>query len=808
MPSINATIRLRPVRFAFLVSPTDKSSLAKIFQINTCLWGGKFNPIIPVIKRVPPWWNRHHRSFETRSQILNGYVDFFEPDFLVEAEAGIGDEFGFEQDRVIALDDILLRSTDRSERGRGLDVFDLYRNLYEKEYQFARRHVHGILHAKATKKAMGAFTACLFGDFPMQTEHAHFKRAFFDAFDPKQIELDGAALASLYTDGGRSALTVGHSKIEVNYTDRSDPALFVLDAHKPVDLIDFWNLRIVKRNVLAIPLQWAEELSGFAKQFIAQNYRPLPDNSNGVMIQPTVQFARSIATPDIEKIFDKHFRVDINGANCIEAGYPSLWQLSTDHFSQPSVPILTAESKSVEVDVDLEKPDIHLDAIHPKFASRYGQNDRWMNVITLHDWSLSYQVATCFPTDCRKTAPARHSLSVEGIRFTTEGFVVPCQSISLPHFWRVFDGTRAFQEWLKNEDIKAVPSSAGQATHQIVRRLGGLRGVYSIAHGEIVKLLESVSRRPQSRCIHNKEFRNKIKDATKGNIWRGREFRSLVEQKVVELGLELRCTKCSSWSWQALDELNYSIECGLCMQPFNFPITDPSNGQHSRWSYRLVGPFALPDYARGGYAAALSLRFFAVALGFFGGLKMTWSTGQELDFGADGKIEADFMFWYQRLRGLPSRDHPTLTVFGESKSFGKEAFEQVDVDRMKQLAMRFPGSVCVFSTMKEASDFSQSERERLRKFTAWGRERIRGKRGSRAPVIVLTGAELFTAHNLNSTWEELGGKHAEFVSRGWTRTENLHTLADLTQQLYLDMDSYSDFLSSKWEKRRARSSGP
>jgi len=800
---LSAEIRLRPVRFAFIVNPFDMISLTKVFQINTCLWGGKFNPIIPAIKKVPPWWSRDHKSIETAQQILDGYIDFFEPDFIVEATDGLGVNLGFEKDKIISVNEILIRANDGSERGYGLDVFDLYRDLYEAEYKFARRHEHRIIRTKAKEENMQAFVACMFGDFPQSADHGYFSKAFTEAFEPKSIELDGSAFAKLYVEGGQSPLSVGHSKIEIDYNERTDPALFVLDAHKPADLIDYWNLRAIKRDLLPIPVQWVEDLSSFAKDFIARNYRPLTGNPNGIMIQPNVMFARSIPSSKIDQLYDDYFRVDIQGANYRQDWYPAFWQPASYHYSRPSRSILAADRKSIDVNIDPEKPDIRLDSLQPKFAEKYGNKNRWVNVITLREWAPGGQVATCFPTDCRKPMPARYAFGRHDLRHSKEGFIASCEYYSSPHFLRLIDGTRAFQEWFKTEGIESIPSNAGLAAQQIIRILGGLRGAHSIAHGDIVKLLDGVSRRPHSRCIHHKEFENKIKSASKGQIWRGREFKSLVENKAVEIGLELKCAKCSSWSWQPLDKLGYSIECGLCLQNFSFPATDPNNGQNSRWSYRLVGPFALPDYARGGYAAALALRFFAVALGFGSDARMTWSTGQELDFGVEGKIEADFMFWHQRTEILKN-DYPTVTVFGEAKSFGREAFEQADIERMKRLAIRFPGSICVFATMKEGTSLSDAEKSRLRKFSQWGREYVSGRRFSRAPVIVLTGTELFTAHNLNSTWEECGGRRAAFVKQGVTRTENLHTLADLTQQLYLGMDPYSEFLRAKWKLHRER----
>ena len=49
----NATVRVRPLRFAFVVEPKDKAGLQKIFETSSALWGGVFNFIVPLFKQVP-----------------------------------------------------------------------------------------------------------------------------------------------------------------------------------------------------------------------------------------------------------------------------------------------------------------------------------------------------------------------------------------------------------------------------------------------------------------------------------------------------------------------------------------------------------------------------------------------------------------------------------------------------------------------------------------------------------------------------------------------------------------------------------
>jgi hypothetical protein len=80
MPDISAEIELRPTRIGFLVRPTDLASVRTIMRACACLWGGTYNPIIPVFKRPPKEWKPEiYERFKGRA-IAKGYVRFFEPD--------------------------------------------------------------------------------------------------------------------------------------------------------------------------------------------------------------------------------------------------------------------------------------------------------------------------------------------------------------------------------------------------------------------------------------------------------------------------------------------------------------------------------------------------------------------------------------------------------------------------------------------------------------------------------------------------------------------------------------------------------
>jgi len=291
---------------------------------------------------------------------------------------------------------------------------------------------------------------------------------------------------------------------------------------------------------------------------------------------------------------------------------------------------------------------------------------------------------------------------------TTEGFVMFPEYRDSQHHWELTDGMNAIALWLKSYMIDVKLSESGRATQQIIQTLGGFNGVRNIANSGVVELLNDLSKKPIAKNMQQHEFINRVNAKVKGDIWLEGSAEQLVKRNAVELGLEIKCSKCSSWSWYSLNQLNYKINCGLCLREFGFPVINPSGRESSRWAYRLIGPFALPDYASGGYAASLAIRFFSEIIGYHNS-KITWSSGQELTFQNGNKIEADFILWYQRTQ-IFGLDHPTEIVFGEAKSFGKIVFKDDDIMRMKHLAEAFPGAVLVFATMKEASELTSDER--------------------------------------------------------------------------------------------------
>jgi hypothetical protein len=162
----------------------------------------------------------------------------------------------------------------------------------------------------------------------------------------------------------------------------------------------------------------------------------------------------------------------------------------------------------------------------------------------------------------------------------------------------------------------------------------------------------------------------------------------------------------------------------------------------------------------------------------------------------DGRVlEADLTCIYKPSTWRETRAH---LVHAECKSFNY--FEQRDVNRMKDLAEAFPGSVLVFATLNNS--LQKSEIRMIASLAhAERKKRLCGKPYS--PGVVLTGIELFSSRGVRDCWEGRGGLYDQFHKRSFDYSE-LPSLADATQQLYLGLPSWHEWSEAEWTKRRQK----
>jgi hypothetical protein len=776
-------------------------SLRKIFQSCTCLWGGVFNPIIPVCGVLPEAWKEKHPSREPRAQELaGGYCRFFDPDVFVEAQKGLAQSAGiaardldFDRPSVVSLE-AFFNPDSEHENGVpfGTDVFHVYKQLYEREYKFVRRHARRV----AIFTGDSSFIEASFGGFPTTGRLTHISQAYGDAFGPVTLIPTAENWVKVIREDFLMPLYFTSESLKSDPEMWREPTLFVVDPMSPLDLVDLWNIRQFHSQILPINLAWLSETKDFLTEFVKANSRPLPRSPNGDMIRMTIQFGRSISEEQARAAIEKAGLSGLSDTPVkLKFGYDRIWEPNRDGFTARLRPSRLFAS-TVNLELPVSENDTGLScrfkSLAPDFSPTYGEGSaRWVNVLKFSSYGTDDTLATMLPSSFTDDRGPRLRLGGATL-MSREGFVLPQEYKEHEEYLQLLTGQQALTQWLGNQGINAEPSDPGRIADQIVSSLQGLWGARLIADRDTVKLLDEMSKSVQKladgkleefpdRSIKVKRWRDLVNRRKNAPFGQTISLDRFIKANVLRLGLVLECTNCRKKNWFGVEGLHEQLTCERCLKSYAFP-QGSLNFDRTPWQYRVIGPYSVPNYAQGAYATVLALNVFAHGL-WSDRPRLTYATGLKYKIGDADPFEVDFTFWYQRTTIFSLEEAPVL-VFGEAKSFAIESFKQEDLARMWKLAELFPGAFLVFASLKDS--LTETEKAEIGRLATWGRERLVDER-PRAPVIVLTGAELFAPWHINQSWKKLGGERAKFADSRRARLDNLWILAEVTQQIYLGL---------------------
>jgi hypothetical protein len=379
MTTLYGSLRLRPTRIGFLVEPTNLPEIRRIMQVCSCLWGGVYNPIIPVSRELPEKWVEPHFSSPTGEELAKGYIDFFEPDVFVESEpglaahAGVGDALlTYGKPRVVPLASFFdAPDREQAKVPFGLIILDRYQDLYDREFQFVRRHDQPVaMFERGT--IHDAFIEAAFGGFPVEGFLSPLAEAYRRAFDPLLLSASGENWTRVIRERRATPLRFTRYDITPDPEGFGEPTLFIADPNSSIDLIDLWNLRQFTRNVLPINADWIDQERDLIRELVTSTYRPLPRNPNGVMIQTTVQFGRSFSEEQAKEIVMGLLDGSPQGSWSFKLWYEHIWKIDRvqDFVLRPRRANIFATATDLELSVSAEKK------IDPYSSPAWHQNSR------------------------------------------------------------------------------------------------------------------------------------------------------------------------------------------------------------------------------------------------------------------------------------------------------------------------------------------------------------------------------------------------------------------------------------------------
>src|SRR5271168_2649453 len=224
----SSTVRIRPLRIAFLVKPNDKAALNRAFEINSGLWGGLYNFIIPSIKKLPQRYHeRYVRKQSSPTAVMKGMLDAFQPDLLIEMEPGSSAGLGFSEKRTVTAEQFI----QRDEYGRasyGIDMRSICGELYDKHFRFEQRHAPKVVTPRSTDPRYGLLFTALCGAYGDQGPTADFARHYYEALGGQNEPIQPEAFPDIFKQRSMFPLRVTTHKLEMacGLADRSPHVLY------------------------------------------------------------------------------------------------------------------------------------------------------------------------------------------------------------------------------------------------------------------------------------------------------------------------------------------------------------------------------------------------------------------------------------------------------------------------------------------------------------------------------------------------------------------------------------------------------
>ena len=757
-------VRLRPIKLAFLVNPKDKASLLKAIEINTFLWGGMYNPIIPTYKRIPPKWEGRPSKNPSAKSVISGYLDNFDPDYVVPMGecADYALDVGNRQ-KIDDVSEILAPIEERGVPNYGIGIFEVLNYFIDQELKFQRRYPLDICVPRFGTR-LRPFLASVFGTLPENIDTIFWEN-FAEPLEAKKIDCSASNYAECLDLQKLFLRRMTQFYLKPIPSLRGgEQCIFFLDATNSLDVMDYWNLRALGWGVIPVPKQFAQsdKTEQLVLNFIEANYIPRDPDAQ-IHYNTTILKSRSISEDErrlfvnsLELSNDPHKMPKVQS----QTWYPRVW----DKWSRDKnyVECCDLEADTAEHDIATNQEMIRFKTLNPKFISRFGGygTSRFANEIELRLYDDTELFAEVIPEGGRELARVIGGFDLFNWRLSRKGLVYLSEyskqivDLSLPQAEAIFI------KWLESRGWTVELSPAGRIAKQMIRQLEGVSGTRILAQEGIIQLLGDMNSSDEKTMLEA-TLRGKIaKIVNQAQYKREGEgakiLQQLIEAKVFQLGVEIQCPVCTQSSWYSVKDADYELQCPKCLEQISFP----SVSKEVKWSYRTLGPFSSPNQAHGGYTVLLTLHFFSRLL--------HGATTPLMSFTAKrGKVEmeADLALFFQTSK---FRDFKTEVIFAECKTFN--SFHKKDIDRMVKLGDAFPRAVLVFATLKES--LSEDEKTILRPLVrrSWKRWK---KRGPSNPVMILTGTELLLA---------------SFGESRLDKAKDLFELCNLTQWMYLGMD--------------------
>lgn len=766
----------RPIKIGFVVDPNDTQAVRTAIEVNSFLWGGQFNPIIPYYRKRPRNWSELPFDRFDRQSVFHGYLDLFDPDIIVPVGSISLDASQVGCRQLLRLERVLGDAKGHGAPNIGVGLFEVLDHLIGSELRYVRsRPIQFRLPRLSGPHAL--LLAALFGSLDA-TLAEQFNRRYATHIGIEEPECSHLNYVSFLNPDNLFLRRIGSLFLRTNRQSGwgHESCIFFCDSESSSDVVDYWNLRALGWNVLPVPRKAAsdETVKQHVHDRVEATYAPYRSNPN-LFASTTLVKSRRCTQADATSFITSLALAPSDSTQpklVFQRWYPRMWDRS--YWQADDTYCCTVEAGKAENEFpDALDETVRVPVVAPLCIDdlRRQAGPRFANNVYVQSYAAHTPLAEVIPECDDRMCEAIQAVGQRQWRFSDQGMVF------FPHYsnesiWmKPPVSQQVFIKWMERRGWQVSASSAGRLTGTLLRSLGGIHGVGVIAQKRLLQMLGKMA----GSCLLHAEVRAEVsRIANEGHLLGdpGRVMDRLVERGVVRLGVQIQCPTCTQRSWHSLSDVDYEVRCPKCEHRFELPSHAPDE---MKWAYRAKGPFDLPNKAQGAYCVMLVARFLSELMRFpttpvFGIVAKKDGDEIEVDYGA-----------ITEYRTLMERRRAVL--FAECKTFNR--FLRNDVLRMEVVRKHFNDAVLVFATLNDS--LSEEEQRALVSLVKRCRPKKRLRREGHT-VVILTGNELFAQSGPPYCWEELGEPFNKQAGRHDV-SQNLESLGKATQEIYLGMSS-------------------
>ena len=721
MKLTNISTDYRPLRIGFLVDADDIKGVSSSAGVNTLLWGGIYNPIIPVLP-----------DDDTQAKEL---ISIFEVDILKAVQPSeqiesVVNQYPYLREIDGRFDELFYESGRRNKKELrfldSLNIVDFYWHRDIKHQPDQEKNPFALVRWDV-QDPLSTLYELQFGYFPQDHLLINHKTSFLKGlrshtFDiAPRDELNPAVLKII------DPITLTRAEL-YPYDRVMDSGIYLGDPHDFNDLVTFWNLRAAGCRLLFLPKDDLFRYEKVARLYIADLENQHSRSPN--IEDPIVIYHRDRTDEEIRQIREMFSSSKQMPSSDLQK--KQVQRVCHYHF-QPDQASAYVEQQGPSYQVTVELPekkfivDDYLSHRRQHFAISFsmleGKNYYYPNhtltvpnIRDLNDF-YSREIGLFDPG---------------GLRAEKNGFAKLIWTTDDRIFLNPIPFGTLIRRLFQHAGIKTEVSQPGRLANRIIEMFGDIDGARVLKIPGVRKILQDSKHdtlftrsgakqiiRETGDFIQHEDLYIEPRESPK--LKPDEVFDFLLKKEILRAGLELRCELCHLQNWRSLDAIGDRWSCEYCGAQ---GLTSLQLRHRGDWKFRKSGLFSRDNNQEGAIPVILTLYAFLRVLEFG---SFVYSTALELD---SPRCEVDFCV-LQYTRG--SRIEIAI---GECKSSGG-TINQDDVDNQRLVWEKFnkAGFDCYMTFSKTADSFTDEELNLFNKIVDDG-----------LPVVLLLNRELEPYH--------------------------------------------------------------